>query len=97
MGVEAEITDDPAFQQLLATRSRLRWSFSSLIIGVYLGFGIAGVYLPEKLAAPFPGGVMPWGLVMGFSIIALSIALSMIYVRVINRLEAENTFAKWRN
>jgi len=97
MDAEADITDDPAFRQLLATRSRIRWVFSTLLIGIYLGFGVAGVYFPQAYATPFMGSSMPWGLAMGFSIIALSVALSIIYIRTINRLEARNTFADRRN
>lgn len=96
MDAEAELTDDPAFRQLLATRSRIRWGFSILLIGVYLGYGVAGLYFSKSYATPFMGSAMPWGLAMGFSIIALSVALSIIYIRTINRLEARNTFADRR-
>jgi len=93
MDAEPNIADDPAFRQLLATRSRIRWGFSALVIGAYLGYGVAGLYFSEGFATPFMGSAMPWGLVMGFGIIALSVALSIFYVRIIGRLEAKNTFA----
>ena len=93
MDAEQKIADDPAFQQLLATRSRIRWGFSFIVIGAYLGYGVAGLYFSESYATPFFGSSMPWGLVMGFCIIALSVALSIIYVRIIGRLEAKNLFA----
>ncbi|MGI9262219.1 MAG: DUF485 domain-containing protein [Woeseiaceae bacterium] len=93
MDAEQNIADDPAFRQLLATRSRIRWGFSILVIGAYLGYGVAGLYFSAGYATPFFGSAMPWGLVMGFGIIALSVALSIIYVRVVGRLEAKNTFA----
>ena len=40
-------------------------------------------------AAPFMGIALPWGMAVGLVIIALSIVLSIAYVRIVNRLEAE--------
>ncbi len=37
---------------------------------------------------PFAGSSLPWGIVLGYFIIASSIALSLIYVRVINKLKS---------
>ncbi|MGI9203532.1 MAG: DUF485 domain-containing protein [Woeseiaceae bacterium] len=93
MDAEPDIADDLAFRQLLATRSRIRWSFSIIVIGAYLGYGVAGLYFSQAFATPFIGSAIPWGLVMGFCIIALSVALSIIYVRIVGKIEAKNTFA----
>lgn len=97
MDAESKVADDPAFQQLLATRSRIRWGFSVLVIGAYLGYGVAGLYFSEYFATPFFGSAMPWGLAMGFCIIAMSVALSILYVRIIGRIEAKNVFADRQN
>jgi uncharacterized membrane protein (DUF485 family) len=84
-----EMLRDPAFQRLLERRSRLRWGFSGLLIGTYLAWGILGVYFDEAYAAPFFGNTLPTGLALGFMIIGLSMILSAIYVRLVNRIEAE--------
>jgi uncharacterized membrane protein (DUF485 family) len=89
MGGETELLKDPEFQRLLVRRSRWRWGLSGLLIGAYLVWGIGGIYFAEAYAAPFMGIALPWGMAVGFLIIAMSIVLSMVYVRVVNRLEAE--------
>ncbi len=84
----AAIAEDPAFQTLLSKRSRLRWSFSGLLILAYLSYGIVGLQIPAKFAEPFLGTAIPWGMALGFLLIGASVAMSLIYVRAINRLEA---------
>jgi uncharacterized membrane protein (DUF485 family) len=81
---------DPGFQRLLARRSRLRWGFSAILIGTYLLWGVLGVYFGDSYAAPFFGIAMPTGLALGFMIIGLSMLLSAIYVRLVNRIEADS-------
>ncbi len=88
MGNEAEILRDPEFQKMLAQRSRWRWGLSGGLIGVYLTYCLAGVYFADALARPFPGSSIPWVIALGYLIIALSIGLSMLYIRVVGRLLA---------
>jgi uncharacterized membrane protein (DUF485 family) len=83
---ESEIMRDPEFQKLLKIRSRWRWGLSGGLVGGYLVYIIAGIYIPDAYAMPFAGSSLPWGIVLGYFIIASSIALSLIYVRVINKL-----------
>lgn len=90
MGDNADRLEDPEFRRLLARRSRLRWSFSGFLIGIYLLWGIFGVYFGEFYASPFMGIALPVGLAMGFVIIGLSMLLAAIYVRLVNRIEAES-------
>ena len=85
---EVEIIHDPEFQKLLKQRSRWRWSFSGGLVGAYLVYIVAGIYVPDAYATPFAGSSVPWGIVLGYFIIASSIALSVIYVRVINKLKS---------
>jgi uncharacterized membrane protein (DUF485 family) len=84
--VDVSILDDPDFRQLLAVRSRLRWILTALLIVAYLTWALAGIYASEAFAAKFMGSSISRGIVVGYFIIALSIALSLIYVRVVNRL-----------
>ena len=84
---EPEIIRDPEFRKLLKIRSRWRWGLSGGLVGGYLVYIVAGIYVPDAYARPFAGSSLPWGIVLGYFIIALSIALSLIYVRVINKLK----------
>ena len=77
---------DPEFQRIVKRRSFLRWSFSGVILGVYLVWGICGVYFPDFYAAPFFGNTLPTGLAMGFIIIALAMIMAVVYVRLTNKL-----------
>lgn len=86
MSDSAELLNDPVFQRVIKRRSRLRWSFSAVILGVYLLWGIGGVYFPDFYAAPFFGNTLPTGLAMGFVIIALAMTMAVIYVRLTNKL-----------
>jgi len=83
---ESELIRDPEFQKLLKIRSRWRWGLSGGLVGGYLVYIVAGIYIPDAYAMPFAGSSLPWGIVLGYFIIASSIALSLIYVRVINKL-----------
>ncbi len=82
----SELIRDPEFQKLLKIRSRWRWGLSIGLVGGYLVYIVAGIYIPDAYAMPFAGSSLPWGIVLGYFIIASSIALSLIYVRVINKL-----------
>jgi uncharacterized membrane protein (DUF485 family) len=84
---EADVFRDPEFQKRLKRRSRWRWGLSGLLIGAYLVWSVGGVYFPAAYAAPVPGSALPWGIVVGMLIITCSIVLSVVYVRIVNRLE----------
>ena len=84
---EAELFRDPEFQRRLKRRSRWRWGLSGLLIGAYLVWSVGGVYFPAAYAAPMLGSALPWGIAIGMLIIICSIALSVVYVRIVNRLE----------
>lgn len=86
MSKEPELMNDPEFQRVMKRRSFLRWSFSGVILGVYLLWGIGGVYFADFYAAPFFGNTLPTGLAMGFIIIALAMVMSVIYVRLTNKI-----------
>lgn len=96
MGTARELLDDPAFRRLLRQRNRWRWGLSGLLIGIYLVYGVLGVYLPEAYAAPLGNSALPRGLVAGLSIILLTIVLSMVYLRVVNRLESDELLQRNR-
>jgi len=85
---ETDLHRDPAFRKSLAARARWRWGLSIFLIGAYLAWGVAGIYFQQAYAAPIPGTAIPAGMLAGIVIIVLSIILSIVYVRVVSRLEA---------
>jgi uncharacterized membrane protein (DUF485 family) len=78
--------NDPAFRQLLARRSRLRWSLSGVLVSVYVTWALAGVYAQDALGANFMESSLSWGFVLGYVIIAMSIGCSVVYIQIINRM-----------
>lgn len=91
MGDESGILQDPEFKRLLTRRSRWRWGLSGSLISAYLLWAVGGVYFAEAYATPITGMALTWGLAMGFLLIAMSIFLSIFYVRLVNQLETEQT------
>ncbi len=49
---ESEIIRDPEFQKLLKIRSRWRWGLSGGLVGGYLVYIVAGIYIPGDDVAP---------------------------------------------
>lgn len=90
MSDNAELLNDPEFQRIIRQRSRLRWSFSGVILGVYLLWGICGVYFADFYASPFFGNTLPTGLAMGFMIIALAMIMAVVYVRLTNNIGVDD-------
>lgn len=84
---EASVFEDPEFQKLLRQRSRWRWGLSGFLILAYIVYAIAGIYFAEVFSTPVFGTSILFGMALGDLIIALSIALSLVYIRIVNRLE----------
>lgn len=93
---EDDILHDPVFQRLLVRRSRWRWGFSIMLIGAYLTWGVGGIYFPHAYARHLPGSAVPWGMAIGILIILLSIVSSILYVRIVSRIEDEESFEQVR-
>ncbi len=90
MADEARLLEDPEFQKFLRQKSRWRWGLSGILILTYIVYAIAGIYFGEAYAKPVFGTSIPFGMAVGDLIIAFSIVLSLVYVRIVNRLEDEN-------
>jgi len=88
---DVSVLNDPQFQKLLRRRSRWRWGLSGLLITAYLTYSMAGIYASDLLGTKFMNSSISWGIVIGYAIIALSIVLSLVYVRVIRRLCSSHT------
>ncbi len=83
---DKEILCNKNFQRLVAVRRWVAWSFLLLLLGLYLAFGLLSVYSPAFLARPvFADGVVPFGVIMGYGILATTFILTLVYVRIANR------------
>jgi len=85
-----DVMRDPLFQALLSRRSSIRWTLASFLSLIYFAYGMAGHYFPDSMSKPFFGSSMPWVMAVGFLIIFVSILLSILYIRIINRIEDEH-------
>lgn len=83
--VDKEILVNKDFQQLVKVRGRVSWSFLLVLLGLYTAFGLMSVYSPEILARPvFAGGIVPFGIAMGYGILAMTFLTTIIYVWLAN-------------
>ncbi len=75
------IDRDPRFHALAKERSRLGWTLSGLVLLAYYGFVLAIAFAPNWLAMPLgPDTVVTVGIATGLGVIALSVALTGLYV-----------------
>ena len=83
--LDKEILSNKDFQQLVKVRLRVSWSFLTLLLGLYLAFGLLSVYSPAVLAQPvFEGGVVPFGVAMGYGILGTTFIITLVYVWLSN-------------
>ena len=83
--LDKEILLNKDFQQLVKVRRRVSWSFLIFLLGLYVAFGVLSVYYPAVLARPvFTGGIVPFGVLMGYAILASAFIITLIYVRISN-------------
>ena len=94
---DSDLVTDSRFRSLLSRRARWRWGMSGTLIGAYLVWGVAGLYFPNAYATPVPGSAVPWGMAVGILIIVASIIGSIVYVKIVNRIEAEEMTAEGRD
>lgn len=85
---DKERLGNPGFQRHMRRRSGLRWGLTVFLVTAYLGWSLGGLYFPDAYGTGFLGSAIPWGIVAGYAIIAVSIGLSLFYVGRINRMSA---------
>ena len=84
--VDKEILQNADFHKLVAVRRWVSWSFLLVLLGLYLAFGLLSVYMPAVLARPlFADGVVPVGIAMGYSILAMTFIFMLAYAWIANR------------
>lgn len=83
--LDKEILINKDFQQLVKVRRRVSWSFLIFLLGLYAVFGILSIYSPAVLARPvFAGGIVPFGVLMGYAILASAFIITLVYVWISN-------------
>ena len=83
--LDKEILLNEDFQQLVKVRRRVSWSFLMFLLGLYSAFGFLSIYSPAVLARPvFAGGIVPFGVLMGYAILASAFIITLIYVWISN-------------
>ncbi|WBH15533.1 DUF485 domain-containing protein [Sphingomonas radiodurans] len=82
----AQIARDPRYQALVRRRGRFTWALTAVMLAAYLSFILLIAFDKPFLARPIAdGSVTSLGIVIGFGVILLAIALTGLYVRQANR------------
>jgi uncharacterized membrane protein (DUF485 family) len=87
-----EIMKTPEFQQMVRARRRLVIPLTLLILLAYFGFILTVAFVPKVLGQTFDGGIISFGIMIGFGLLVLSFAIVGFYIHVnngkINTLQA---------
>jgi uncharacterized membrane protein (DUF485 family) len=78
------IADDPRYRELVRSRGRLAAVLTAVVLVAYIGFILLVAFAKPFLGQPIAGGVTSVGILLGFGLILLAIALTGIYVRAAN-------------
>ena len=82
----AHIRENPRFQALVDKRNRYAFKMSAMIIVAYFSYILLIAFRPDWIALPiFDGLTVTLGLPLGLALIALTVALTVIYVRRAHR------------
>lgn len=79
------IAGDARYQALIRRRGRYAWTLSGMMLAAYFGFILLVAFDKPLLARPVGGGVTSLGILIGFTLIVLAVALTGLYVRRANR------------
>lgn len=80
VGEHQTILHNPSFQALVASRNRLGWTLSILMLAIYLGFILLVAYDKPFLAQKVGGGTTSLGIVLGLGVIVSALVLTGVYV-----------------
>lgn len=83
--VITQIERDPRYRTLVRRRTRFTWTLTGIMLAAFFGFILLIAFDKPFLARPIGGGVTSIGIVIGFGLILLAIALTGLYVRQANR------------
>lgn len=81
-----KIQANPKYRDLVASRMRLAWLLSALMVVIYYGYILAVALMPQQMGAPVvEGGVTSLGFPAGVGVIVFAILLTGVYVFQANR------------
>lgn len=78
------IERNPKYQQLKATRTRLGWWLTILMLIVYYGYIGLIAFDKALLAKPVGAGVTTLGIPLGIAVIVFTVVITGVYVRRAN-------------
>ena len=78
------IRENPAFQELVAKRSRFAWTLTIIMLVIYFGFILLVAFAKGFLGTPMGTGVTTIGIPIGVAVIVSAFVLTGIYVRRAN-------------
>ena len=79
------VLSHPKFQEMARKKSVLGWSFSALMLFVYVVFILFIGFSPESFGVPVsPGSVTTGGIYVGLFVILFAFAITGIYVHKAN-------------
>ncbi|WP_296706945.1 DUF485 domain-containing protein [Rhodoblastus sp.] len=76
-----EIEQNPKFKELVATRKKLGWTLSLVMLAIYFGFILLVAFNKAFLGTPIsPNGVTTIGIPIGLGVIVSAFVLTGFYV-----------------
>jgi uncharacterized membrane protein (DUF485 family) len=76
-----EIEKNPKFQELVATRKKLGWTLSIIMLAIYFGFILLVAFDKAFLGTPLSSsGVTTIGIPIGLAVIVSAFVLTGLYV-----------------
>lgn len=78
------VSENPKFRELVQKRSRLGWTLSAVMLGVYFAFILTIAFSPASLGVPLSSGVTTLGIPLGVAIILAAFVLTGVYVHKAN-------------
>ena len=72
--------NDPEFEILVRSRSKLAWTLTAIMMTIYFGFILMIAFAPAHLGAPIGNGVTTIGIPIGVCVIIAAFVLTGIYV-----------------
>ena len=79
-----KISQDPKYQLLVKTRSRLGWSLTLVMLIVYFGFIYLVAFQKDFLSQTIGAGVTTISIPIGIGLIIFTILITGLYVRRAN-------------
>lgn len=70
----------PDFTRLVATKTRLAWRLTAVMLTAYFSFVLLIAFSPATLGLRIGAGMVTWGIPVAIAFILLAFALTAVYV-----------------